>query len=202
MIGLSTPRWGGSYEQMLALAAAAPIATNPKLKVLPGYVDLDLASMARLEKRDEEALAHDERALRNGPYWEFQLDKAKTLVRLERYREALEAVDLSIRQRPQKARAHATRATALGNLGKWIEAADAAAYACTLDAFEPDVHGIDEWVAAGLIREATMRERTDPAAALKFAEKAVWLVPGSKGAQRLCERLRTRGGGAEPGSVP
>ena len=36
------PRWGGSYAQMLAYAAEAPRERNPKLALLPGYVDLDV----------------------------------------------------------------------------------------------------------------------------------------------------------------
>lgn len=184
VVALMTPRWGGSYEEMLAFAAEAPVSQNPKLKVLPGFVESDLADLAR-SKRPEEALLHNERALSFGPYWEFQLDKAKTLLHLRRYREALEEVDRAIHQRPQKARAHATRARALVGLSRWSEAADAVAYARAIDPFDADVKGMDGQVVMGLLREASALQVSDPETARNNVDKALSLIPTSQEAMRI-----------------
>ncbi|MGC4117570.1 MAG: DUF4034 domain-containing protein [Myxococcales bacterium] len=142
IMGSLTPRWGGSYEAMLAFAGKAPVERNPKLVVLPGFVDLDLASVARSEGRPKAALRHAEKALQAGPYWEFLLDKAKSLLDLRRNEEALEAIEAAIEQRPQKARAHALRAIALCRLGEPDHAQSALAYGQAIDPYDPSLRGV------------------------------------------------------------
>ncbi len=142
IMGLMTPRWGGSYEAMRAFAARAPVERNPKLAILPGLAEIDRASVARSAGRHREALRHDERALKRGPYWEFLLDKARTLLALGDNDEALDAVDAAIEQRPQKARAHAVRALALCRLGKPTAAQAALDYAREIDPYDPFVSGV------------------------------------------------------------
>lgn len=61
-----TPRWGGSYQSMARLAAAAPVARNPRLKALAGYVDADKANLALLGGKLEEARTDGLRACELG----------------------------------------------------------------------------------------------------------------------------------------
>lgn len=127
------PRWGGSYEQMAEFAGKAPVRLNPKLKVLVGAVESDKCFMAN---DDNEALEHCERALDVGPYWEFLADRARILNRLERFQEALAALDKAIEQRPQVTWLHLLRARVLGSLKRPEEAQKASALARELDPLE------------------------------------------------------------------
>lgn len=67
----ATPRWGGSYPEMAVYAKNVNVAPNPRLRLLPGYVDWDKARVA-LEKKDNAgALAAIERACAFGDGADF-----------------------------------------------------------------------------------------------------------------------------------
>jgi tetratricopeptide (TPR) repeat protein len=72
-----TPRWGGTYEAMSTFAGAAPVAGNPRLRLLAGYADHDRARVLHAEKRFDEARAAIERATALGAHWEFLVERAK-----------------------------------------------------------------------------------------------------------------------------
>ena len=96
------PRWGGSYEQMQAFAAAAPVDRNPKLRLLPGYVALDQANLLVAEKKLDEALAVVEQAVALGEHWEFLTERGAMKKRLGRLEEALADLDRAAALRPQE----------------------------------------------------------------------------------------------------
>ena len=72
-----TPRWGGSYAEMLAVASAAPVDANPRLRLLPGYVDVDQANRLMIDDKPDEALAAIERACALGEHADFLLARAE-----------------------------------------------------------------------------------------------------------------------------
>lgn len=118
-----SPRWGGSHAAMQALASRAPVATNARLRLLPGYVDLDMGESASVAKRYDEAIAALDRACALGDHWEF------FQVRGERYRykgdqeKALADLDRALALRPGHADALLARAAANGQLSRWEPAA-------------------------------------------------------------------------------
>ena len=122
---------GGTYEEMKAYAAAAPVSVNPKLKVLEGAVEYDKCSLAT---NPTVALEHCRKALLAGPSWE-----AHVLARLRRFPEALVALDQAIAQRPQKARVHIIRAYVLYELSRDAEGKKAEKLAMDLDPFDPAI---------------------------------------------------------------
>jgi len=64
----STPRWGGSYDQMHAFAKTCDPVRNARCKVLDGYVDYDLAGLAFIDNRLDDAEAAMNRALALGDF--------------------------------------------------------------------------------------------------------------------------------------
>jgi hypothetical protein len=61
IMGLMTPRWGGSYEAKRAFAARAPVERHPKLALLPGHAEIDAApATPAAPGRHREALRHDD----------------------------------------------------------------------------------------------------------------------------------------------
>jgi 3-methyladenine DNA glycosylase/8-oxoguanine DNA glycosylase len=64
-----TPRWGGSYAEMDAYAASAPVEKNARLRVLAGYADYDRADLL-LRSDPRGALQAIERACALGENWQ------------------------------------------------------------------------------------------------------------------------------------
>jgi tetratricopeptide (TPR) repeat protein len=75
------PRWGGTHRAMEAAAAAAPVADNPRLKLLPGYAAIDRADGFIRDNQLERAMEHTERACALGNNADFLAVKARILRR-------------------------------------------------------------------------------------------------------------------------
>ena len=75
----TTPRWGGDYPAMEAIArkAQADAATNPKLSALYGYVYYDQARRLRHQKKYEKAAELLTRAISYGDHWLFYNERAE-----------------------------------------------------------------------------------------------------------------------------
>jgi len=65
------PRWGGSYAEMAAFATDAARAKNPRMRLLPGFIDRDKARLLWAEKKLGDALAAIDRACALGDGWSF-----------------------------------------------------------------------------------------------------------------------------------
>jgi tetratricopeptide (TPR) repeat protein len=89
------PRWGGSYEEVAAVAdeAAERVPEHPALAALRGLVDWDRGRVAAKEQGDEAAAALYTRALEAGEYWRYYESRASAYYRLKRYTDTL--ADLS-----------------------------------------------------------------------------------------------------------
>jgi tetratricopeptide (TPR) repeat protein len=70
------PRWGGDYAEMNAVASAAPVSKNPKLRLLAGFVDQDLADIALSKKDFSGALTSINRACALGDFADFLAERA------------------------------------------------------------------------------------------------------------------------------
>jgi tetratricopeptide (TPR) repeat protein len=104
------PRWGGSYEKMLDFANNAPVAKNPRLRLLRGYVDLDEAELLHSDEKLDKALAAIEHACSIGEHWEFLMERAKILERMKTLDGAQRDIDRAAELRPGQPAVLAERA--------------------------------------------------------------------------------------------
>lgn len=144
LMGMSTPRWGGSEEEMARIAERAPLKSNPKLSVLKGSVHLDRCNTAVDERNDDEAVAACTRAVEAAPYWEFHYERALVYLSIGRVEDALKDLDAAAFQRPQKPRVHTARAQAFARLGRWSEAQESVALVRALDPFEKTLPWVEK----------------------------------------------------------
>jgi hypothetical protein len=97
------PRWGGKYRLMDAAAAAAPVADNPRLKLLAGYSSLDRADTFIRENQLDRALEHVERACKLGDNADFLKAKADVLLRQKDAAGGRAALTRALDLRPSRA---------------------------------------------------------------------------------------------------
>ncbi len=97
------PRWGGSYRAMKAAADAAPVALNAKLRLLPGYSEIDRAHGFVRDGQLERALEHVERACQLGEHVDFLDEKGDVLLRLKDVPAALAAFSRALELAPSSA---------------------------------------------------------------------------------------------------
>ena len=100
------PRWGGSYAAMEKFAEeSAPYgAKNPRIKALAGYEDWDRGRVLEEQKDYARAEAAYTRALGAGDASQFRFDRGDFYWRRDKYREALEDLNIALLQRPQDTR--------------------------------------------------------------------------------------------------
>ncbi len=94
------PRWGGSHDEMVALAREAPVAQNPRLGVLAGYVDYDHSDTLQEAKDFGGALAAIDRALAHGEHWDFLEQRASILDDTGDREAARRAINRAVELRP------------------------------------------------------------------------------------------------------
>ena len=94
------PRWGGSYREMKAAADAAPVQLNPRLRLLPGYAEIDRADGFVVGDQLERALQHAERAVKLGEHADFLSTQADILWRLKNPKAARVALSRALELTP------------------------------------------------------------------------------------------------------
>jgi tetratricopeptide (TPR) repeat protein len=108
------PRWGGSYEAMRAFVDESHemADSNPRLRALAGYIQLDSAEVLELQDDQARALSMYTRALASGDEEIFHLERGQLLVRMGRYREAMVDLDQAVASAPGDSRAYFWRGMA------------------------------------------------------------------------------------------
>lgn len=94
------PRWGGSYDEMRALAARAPVVDNPRFKLLPGYALLDVAAVAIEDDRPADALTASDEACALGDHWAFLKGRGHVLRHRKEHDAALVDLTRALELRP------------------------------------------------------------------------------------------------------
>jgi tetratricopeptide (TPR) repeat protein len=96
------PRWGGSYEAMRAFAdeSEAMADSNPRLRVLRGFIALDYAEVWEIRHHQDEALKNYGSAMAVYDDASFHLERGQMLVRMRRYRDAMPDFDFAVAHAP------------------------------------------------------------------------------------------------------
>ena len=122
MTGLE-PRWGGTFDAMATFAKAAPVAANPRLKLLAGYVDSERADVARTAKQYDDALKAANAACALGPNADFLETRAYVWEALQDLTHARQDLDLAVELRPEVPGIRLARANLLVQTKDWERAA-------------------------------------------------------------------------------
>ena len=109
-----TPRWGGSYDLMRAFAEAsqAMADTNPRLRALLGYVELDSAELYEEGRQEGEALNAYNHVLTYGDESQFHLERGEMLLRSGREQDAFPDLDFAVASNPGGAEGYVWRGMA------------------------------------------------------------------------------------------
>jgi tetratricopeptide (TPR) repeat protein len=184
-----TPRWGGTYAAIQAFVGTLSPSVNPRFAALRGYVEFDLATAAWNDKgpgRFDTVLAHVDRALSYGDYWEYLYTRAQALRGLQRYDEALIALDRAEALRPMHPTILSERAALHANRNEWIAAGHDLLAALRSDPTEPDGKRYATDVLHGML--STARE-SDAAGkredALDAARLVLEICPDDEAARTL-----------------
>jgi len=120
----STPRWGGSYEAMAAVAVEAKrhVRENPKLAALAGYVAFDAGDLQRIKKNYAEAERLLTEALSHGGMGRYYVARARVRQERENFGPALEDADRAIAEWPHDGEYYYQRALILAELKRRDEA--------------------------------------------------------------------------------
>lgn len=112
------PRWGGSYEAMRAFAneSEAMADSNPRLRVLRGYIALDYAEVWELKHHQNEALENYGSAMAVYDDASFHLARGQMLVRMRRYRDAIADFDFAVDHAPALSQPYLWRGAARQSL--------------------------------------------------------------------------------------
>lgn len=189
------PRWGGSHEAMLAFARSSPVAKNPRLRLLAGYVDFDRAVIASSDKKHADALEAIDRACALGDHWEFLTERSRIRRHLDKdVPLALADVNRADALRPSYPKVLFERAQVERKLGHWEGAGRDLFAGLRLDPTDDDSRVTRAHVVENLITQGTtytaQGQRDD---ALRVLELAQELAPGYPKLNRAHEQAVVAG---------
>lgn len=175
-----SPRWGGSYAQMTALAAAAPVNDNSRLRYLVGYVDLERSRDLRDQDDLTGALAAADAACAAGPVSDFF--RQREVVRADRkdLAGAKSDIDKALALRPMRATFLADRAYLSLKAKDYEAAANDLLISLRIDPTNDRARSNYEIVVDGLAWTADeAHKRGDDTEALRLLDLGADLAPAS-----------------------
>jgi len=178
------PRWGGSYEAMRSFAREADAALNPRLRLLPGYIDQDRAQLLVLDRKYEEALMAIDRACALGDYWEFLEERAGIRDRLKDGTGALADVERAIAARPGQPRLVILRAYLHYRAQRWEPAGRDLLAGLRMDPTDDTARFILDTVVKGLVYQGWVHHQAGRREeALQVYDLAAELAPRNQEVQ-------------------
>lgn len=199
-----TPRWGGSYEAMQRFIKRSPARDNPRMRLLPGYLELDRADRLSADGRHAEALAASDRSLRLGEHWEFLAERGRLRLAARRTEDALADLDRASELRPGHPNVIFERASALTMAQRWEEAGRELRAGLQVDPAHRLGRHLHGTVVKGLVWAAWQRhEASDRDGALRILDLAAELAPLDREVQGRRAFIVSRGepapaGGEDP----
>lgn len=183
-ISALVPRWGGSYEAMLEFAQDRIDPSNPRLRLLPGYILLDKADRLFAAEEPREALAAIQLALGLGEHWEFLYNRAEAKDYLDDLEGALTDLNRALELRPGHPRVLLKRAYIHHRAERWEAAGRDLLLGIRMSPTDDRARRIFDTIVGGLIYEGwehhTAGRRTD---ALRVYDLAAELAPPNQEVQ-------------------
>lgn len=196
----TTPRWGGTYEAMGKFAKGSMVASsNPRMRLLAGYVDLDKANLARIGKKLDVAFAAIQRAAAFGENADVLVERSRIQRERRQFGLARADGDRALALRPNFVAAKFERAHA--NLASsWWEAAGRDLLSgLRVEPTDQTGRALLEPVVQGLVYQAYRDEeagRTNDA--LRVLDLAAELAPRNSKVQSRRAWLLARAGAKGP----
>ncbi len=173
----TSPRWGGSHEAQQRLAAAAPVSLNPRFAVLPGYVDLDVAR-ATPDLPPAQHLEAIERACALGDHWEFLVERARALRRLERYEDSARDLARAHELRPDHPQVREGEVRQAAAMKDWGRAAGLLVGALQTDPTSATLGTLRDRLVENIVVDAwAAHDRGDDREAIALLDRALDLDP-------------------------
>ena len=181
----STPRWGGTYEAMTAYAAAAPKATNSRLRFLEGYPASDRAD-GRIRAKDyDAALIEIERATALGEDWYFLTDRARIERHQKKLDDAKRDIDRALALRPGIPLALFERAMIEDARREWEADGRDLLDGMRIDATDTVARRLQPRAVQGLLSDGVKKwQAGDSPTALRMLDLAADLAPNNGDVQR------------------
>jgi tetratricopeptide (TPR) repeat protein len=183
-MGTLTPRWGGTYEAMRAFVMESPLRLNPRFRMLAGQVDLDRAELAEIANDDAGALVAIDDAAKADNHFSYLVERARILLRLKRYDEAVATLDRADAQRPMHPPILAQRAIAHYGRQEYVGAGRDLLTTLRLDPTDSDAKAYIDYVVKGVLYQARQLDLAGKhEEALEVAELGLDLAPTDHDAQ-------------------
>lgn len=159
----TTPRWGGTHEEMNRFAAESQkyAFNNPKIKTLKGYVFYDKGNMQVLSKNYGVALELLNKALTFGDLAMFYEERADIYKYLEKYDEALKDINSAIGISSQNADFYYKRSKILSNKKMLQEALKDIEVADQLNPNDEYIAKQKKWLGDTLVHSGYSQQKTN-----------------------------------------
>lgn len=188
------PRWGGSFDAMEHFARKQADPSNPKVRLLEGYVAMERSRVERGAKNFDEALRHADAACAVGDWPEFLAERAAVYAALKNYPKALTEVDRAIELLPTLPDFRTARAGYRTEVGDWEGAAADLIAAIQVEPTDSEAGRWRRYIAHGLSDQGWQaHEKGDRATAVRLLELAEQLDFASKEIRTRKEKV-IRGG--------
>lgn len=185
------PRWGGSYEDMSRFAAeAAQESSNPRLRVLAGFVAEDQCQVASADD-NASALSLCDQAISQGDSAPFFALRGRVRGNLKDTAGAIADYDRALGISPQNAQAMARRGTKLAESKEWDRAERDLLLAHRLDPYDDGYEKRIKYLVESLVYEGTQQEKANsPGDAKKLYQQALRLAPAHPAARAFLARVQ------------
>ncbi len=122
-LGQLTPRWGGSYEEMLVFAQSqSHVTDNPRIKMLEGFVYSAIGDDYATNRQYNKAEEFYTQALTYGRNYQFLYLRGKNYFEQEKYPESLKDLSAAIDRFSESSSYYYWRSKVYTELGEYIKA--------------------------------------------------------------------------------
>ena len=177
-----TPRWGGSYEKMklFVIESMRYLDKNPKLKLLEGYIYLDLGKMQKTINKYSVAEKYYDNALEFGLNHNILKERGVNSYKRENYNEALKYLDLAIQLYTEDAEYYYWRSRVYKKLEKYKESSSDIERAFKLDPTDEYIQSHRKWLVWKFSRIGySLNKNEKPVDAIEQYNAALVLDPNN-----------------------
>jgi len=177
-----TPRWGGSYEKMklFIIDSMRYVNSNSKLKLLEGYIYLDLANLQQIIKKYSVAGEYYNKALEFGLNHKILKERGENSYRRENYKEALKDFSRAIKLYTEDADYYYWRSKTYRKLKQYTNATTDIERAYELEPYDKYILSQRNWLSSKMTYLAyQLSKNQKPTEAIKKYDIALSLDPAN-----------------------